>query len=73
MIDKYPDRAIGYVSISAYLVQPAYHGEFDAAKLQRAIEVLERALAFPVKDSKDYDLPSRLAEARKFLAQSSSE
>ena len=45
-------------------------GAPDPDPIRRAIDVLERALAKPVRDADDFDVASRLAEARDLLSKS---
>jgi tetratricopeptide (TPR) repeat protein len=68
LIREHPDRAIGYVSLADGLLRDSFKGAHDPARIQRAIRILEQALAVPVEDAADFDLPSRLAEARRLLS-----
>jgi hypothetical protein len=67
LIEKRPDHPAGYVHLSDELVRRYSKDEADASHLHRAIQVLEQALAYPVKDPENWDLSARLAEARKQL------
>ena len=59
LISDYPDLAAGYARFSDMLAYRARR-EKRPEDLQRAKELLEYALAKPVKDAADYDLASRL-------------
>ena len=67
LIHDHPDRATGYVHLSDGLLRDSFKGAPDPARIRRAIDLLEQALAKPVKDADDFDVASRLAEARKLL------
>jgi hypothetical protein len=67
MIAKRPDHPSGYVHLSDELVRHYSRGRTDDGAVRRAIELLERALAYPVADAEQWDLAKRLAEARKIL------
>jgi hypothetical protein len=63
LIRDHPDRAAGYVRLAdlfAYGPTP----DSEPVDRQRAVELLEQALARPVSDAADYDLAKRLAELR---------
>jgi hypothetical protein len=62
-----PDHPSGYVHLSDELVRRCSRGRADDGAVRRAIELLERALAYPVADAEQWDLSKRLAEARKIL------
>jgi hypothetical protein len=63
LIREHPDRATGYVRLADYFgYGPTPNsGPIDR---ERALELLEQALARPVTDAADYDLEMRLAELR---------
>ncbi len=68
LVRDHPDRAIGYAVFSDGLLgSPSRKTPPHPAAIQRAIAVLEQALAHPVTDAEDFDLSNRLAEAREFL------
>ena len=71
LIQDYPDRAVGYVIISEELLRRFRKGEAGQDQLERGIQLLEQALAYPVKDPRDYDVESRLADARAMRRQPS--
>lgn len=63
LISEYPDQAIGYVGLASELGfgrNPKSVGD-----LREAIGLLESALAYPVKDPRDYDVAARLKDLRK--------
>lgn len=69
LIRDHPDRAIGYARLADLLGRgPAP----DRAPLdrERARELLEQALAWPVIDAAEYDLERRLAELRELVRSS---
>ncbi len=68
LMRDYPDRAIGYISLSQALHHSATRGVPDPARLRRAIQLLEQALAYPVKDADDFDIAGRLADVRGSLS-----
>jgi hypothetical protein len=45
--------------------------EADVEKIQRAVRLLEEALARAVKDASDFDLSARLQDARELLSKRS--
>jgi hypothetical protein len=67
LIRDHPDRAIGYAALSDGLLDGAAKKAPAPVSILRAITVLEQALARPVTDADDFDLPARLAEARQLL------
>ncbi len=71
LIQEHPDRAVGYVTLSAELLRHYRKGEAGQDQLDRAIQLLEQALAYPVKDPRDYDVESRLTDARSMRRQPS--
>jgi hypothetical protein len=63
LIRDHPDRAAGYVRLAdcfGYGPTP----DSEPIDRERALELLEQALARPVTDATDYDLEMRLAELR---------
>src|SRR5262249_433470 len=68
LIQNYPNHSIGYVTLCDGLLHLGPRRDRDSARIRRAIRVLEQALAYPVEDAEDFDLASRLAEARQSLA-----
>lgn len=70
MIARRPDHPSGYIHWSDELVRRFSRGKADPAAVQQAIDLLERALAYPVKEAEHWSLPARLAEARKLLSTS---
>lgn len=68
LVRDHPDRAAGYVALADGLLHDSFKGTLDTARVLRAIHSLEQALAYPVKDADDFDLASRLAEARGLLS-----
>lgn len=70
LIRDHPERATGYVHLSDGLLRDSFRGAPDSARIRRAIDLLERALAKPVTDAEDFDVASRLAEARDLLSKS---
>lgn len=63
LIRDHPDSAAGYVRLADVLsLTSTPHSE--PIDRQRAQELLEQALAWPVTDAADYDLEMRLAELR---------
>ena len=69
LIHDHPDRAVGYVTLADGLRRSFSKNAIDPLRQQQAVRVLERALAFPVKDADDYDLAARLADVRESLSQ----
>ena len=67
LIRDHPERAMGYVTLSDRLLGRRSKAAPDRAKVQRAIDLLEQALAYPVEDAEDFDVASRLATARGLL------
>jgi hypothetical protein len=63
LIRDHPDSATGYVRLADYF---SYGPTPDSEPIdrERALELLEQALARPVTDAADYDLEMRLAELR---------
>jgi hypothetical protein len=70
LIRAHPDRAAGYVTLSDELLRRFRKGSINQEALQRGIQLLEQALAYPVKDARDFDVHSRLSDARELLAAS---
>lgn len=68
LVRDHPDRAAGYVALADGLLRDSFKSTLDTARVLRAIHSLEQALAYPVKDADDFDLASRLAEARGLLS-----
>lgn len=68
LIHDHPDSATGYVDLSDGLLRSSMKGVPDPARCQRAIQILEQALAYPAKDADDYDVSARLADARALLS-----
>jgi len=64
LIETHPDRAVGYVILSDELLRRYRKGEAGREQLDRGIQLLEQALAYPVTDPQNYDVESRLADAR---------
>jgi hypothetical protein len=63
LIRDHPDRAAGYVRLAdCFGYGPPPNGK--PIDRERALELLEQALARPVTDAADYDLEMRLAELR---------
>ncbi len=68
LIAEHPDRAIGYACFSDMLGDARYHLDHDEPRdLSRAVEVLEKGLAYPVQDAADYNLDKRLLRFREVL------
>jgi hypothetical protein len=72
LIHDHPDRAVGYVTLSDTFQHRASREGTAPTQLQRAVGLLEQALARPVRDAKDFDLPARLADARVALSKAMS-
>jgi hypothetical protein len=68
LIRTHPDRAVGYVIWSDELLRRFRKGLATQADLQRGIQLLEQALAYPVKDADNFDVPTRLADGRELLS-----
>jgi hypothetical protein len=68
LIRTHPDRAVGYVILSDELLRRFRKGLTGQEELQRGIQLLEQALAYPVKDPEDFDVPARLTDARELLS-----
>ena len=62
MIDEDPDDAAAYAYLSSHLESERHGDEYQDQ--ERAIQVLEQALARPVRNAADFDLQSRLEGAR---------
>ncbi len=61
LIYDYPQCAIGYAYLADMLGAAKYNPTGDApVDLDRAIDLLEKALAYPVEDAADFDLEKRL-------------
>jgi hypothetical protein len=60
------------VTLADGLLGSSFRGTCDPPRIQRAIGVLEAALARPVKDAEDYDVAKRLFDARELLSKASS-
>ncbi len=63
LVDEVPDQSIGYVCLSAELSFPR-PGEDQPRDLDRAISLLEQALARPVVDPENWDVDLRLEGLR---------
>ena len=59
LIEEHPDKAVGYANLADHLGHPSKVSG-RSADIGRAIEILERALQYPVVDADDYDLDLRL-------------
>lgn len=70
LTQDHPDRAVGYVVLSDALVHRASTGQDVEADLERALQLLERAAAYPVKDADSFDVSARLKDARELLSDS---
>jgi hypothetical protein len=70
LIRDHPDRATGYVHLSDGLLRDSFRGAPDPTRIRRAIDLLEQALAKSVTDAEDFDVASRLTEARDLLSTS---
>jgi hypothetical protein len=68
LIRAHPDRAVGYVILSDELLRRFRKGLVGYDQLRRGIQLLEQALAYPVKDADSFDVPARLADARKLAS-----
>jgi tetratricopeptide (TPR) repeat protein len=68
LIRDHPDWAVGYVTWSDELLRRFQKGLTGQGDLQRGIQLLEQALAYPVKDPESFDVPARLADARELLS-----
>ncbi len=64
LIRAHPDHADGYVILSDELIRRFRRGVAGRDQLQRGIQLLEQALAYPVADPENFDVPARLADAR---------
>ncbi len=61
LISDHPHCAIGYVFLADMMGSARYNPlGHEPVDLDRAIGLLERALAFPVEDAPDFDLENRL-------------
>ena len=69
LMRDHPDRSIGYVVLSDQLRDSHSEKAPDTSSIQRAITLLEQALARPVTDAEDFDLADRLTQARKLLGE----
>jgi hypothetical protein len=67
IIRDHPDRAVGYAALADGLLGRPFTKAPTPVSIQRAIAVLEQALASPVTDAEDFDLTARLAGARELL------
>ena len=67
LMAEYPDRAIGYVTLSDALGFETDRGPSVEGR-QRAADLLEQALAHPVVDAADFDVELRLRELRAMIA-----
>jgi tetratricopeptide (TPR) repeat protein len=70
LIRTHPDRAAGYVILSSELLHRFQKGLAGQDQLRRGVQLLEQALAYPVKDPESFDVPARLARARELLSPS---
>ncbi len=68
LIRDHPDCAVGYIHLSDELTRRASNHPDPAACLHHARQLLERALAYPVKDTDDFDVPARLKDVRAELS-----
>jgi len=68
LIHAHPDQASGYVALADGLLSRRFRGTCELPRIQRAICVLEQAMARPVKDADNFDLAQRLSGARELLA-----
>lgn len=73
LIRAHPDRAVGYVIQSDELVRRFRKRLVGQDQLRRGVQLLEQALAYPVKDSENFDVPARLADARELSSHTHSE
>jgi hypothetical protein len=62
---------MGYATLSDELLRRYPKGEAGQDQLERGIQLLEQALADPVKDPRDYAVESRLTDARAMRRQPS--
>lgn len=60
VIEAHPQKSAGYANLATALTQRSD----DAADRERAIALLEQALALPVDDAEDWDLALRLQDLR---------
>jgi SEC-C motif len=67
MIRDHPDRAVGYAVLSDGLLEKSSKQAPAPVSIQRAIAILEQALARPVSDAEDFDLAKRLTTARELV------
>jgi hypothetical protein len=67
LIRDFPEKAIGYGALADGLLRDSVHVVQDRAKVERAIHILQQAIAYPVEDANDFDVPLRLTKARKLL------
>jgi hypothetical protein len=67
LIRNHPDCAVGYVIWSDELHRRFRKGLTGLDDLRRGIQLLEQALAYPVNDAENFDVPARLADARELL------
>jgi hypothetical protein len=68
LIRNHPDCAVGYVIWSGELLRRFRKGLTGLDDLRRGIQLLEQALAYPVHDAENFDVPARLADARELLS-----
>jgi hypothetical protein len=71
-IQEHPARAVGYITLADGWLRDSFRGAPDPDRINRAIALLEQALAYPVTDAKDYDLSERLADTRALLRDAAS-
>lgn len=68
LIEEHPDEGVGYARLSSIVAHgvrgPRAGGPSD---VPRAIDLLEQAIARPIKDPGDWDLEYRLEDLRKSL------
>jgi len=64
IIEEFPDRPEGYIRLSDALTSSRRHAS-GAVDCDRAIQVLEMALSYPVVDADDYDVGARLEYLRR--------
>lgn len=60
LIADAPDQAVGYVDLAEELAFD--DNKSTAEDVDRAVRLLEQALAYPVKDADEWDIADRLAD-----------
>ena len=64
MIEEFPRKSVGYVGLaSGWSLRR--QGDDRPVDIERAIAILEEALAVPVLDAGDWDVKARLADLKK--------